>query len=50
MLENFAAFKLNTLVMSHTIVFQLSFILHKVDKITQNKVRKATFPASMEEV
>lgn len=33
-----------------SVVFQPSFVRFKVDKITQNKVRKATFPASTEEV
>lgn len=42
--------EVHIVVMYTSVVFQLSFVLCKVGKITQNKARKATFPASMEEV
>lgn len=42
--------EVHIVILYTSVVFQLSFVLCKVGKITQNKVRKATFPASMKEV
>lgn len=42
--------EVHMVILCTSVVFQPSFVLYKMDKITQNKVRKATFPASIEEV
>jgi len=42
--------EVHIVILYTSVVFQPSFVLYEVDKITQNKVRKATFPASIEEM